>query len=329
MLNGGIKNIPLGGEILKKIKNYNFKKQYSNILVSVFRAVFLISVGYVVLYPILYMLFKSVIPFSQADDPSVVWVPKGFSLENYKAAFKGIHYAKALFNTLSIQIVSGLIEIIVCAIVAYGFARFNFPEKNILFILVVLTMIVPAQAIVVPSCLNFSRLDFLGVLNLIGKAIGKEIRPNILDTGLTFYIPSFFGVGVRAGLFIFIYRQFFKGLPKELEEAAAIDGAGIWKTIFKIVFPTSGTAFLCVGIFSMIAHWNDYYLSAMYFTDKFPLSLELKQLGETAMNFDGSVVAAANVKNAACILFILPPIIMYLILQKNFIRSIGRTGIVG
>lgn len=275
------------------------------------------------------MLFKSVIPFAQADDPSVVWVPKGFSLQNYIAAFTKMNYLKALSNTLLIQMISGLLEIFVCAIIAYGFARFEFPENKILFLLVILTMIVPAQAIVVPSYLNYSQLDFFGILGLIGKAIGKEIRPNIIDTGLTFYLPSVLGVGVRSGLFIFIYRQFFKGLPKELEEAAAIDGAGLWKTIFYIVFPTAGTAFLCVGIFSMIAHWNEYYLSAMYFTNNFPLSLELKQLGETALNFGGSVEAATNVKNAACILFILPPIFVYLLLQKNFIRSIGRTGIVG
>lgn len=275
------------------------------------------------------MLFKSVIPFSQADDPSVVWVPKGFSFQNYLAAFEEMDFLKAFTNTISIQMVSGIIEILVCAIIAYGFARFNFPEKNLLFLLVILTMIVPAQAIVVPSYLNFSKLDFFGILNLVGKAFGKDIRPNIIDSGLTFYLPSIFGVGVRSGLFIFIYRQFFKGLPKELEEAAAIDGAGLWKTIFYIVFPTAGTAFLCVGIFSMIAHWNEYYLSAMYFTDTFPLSLQLQQLGETAMNFGGSVEAATNVKNAACILFMFPPILVYLILQKNFIRSIGRTGIVG
>ena len=308
---------------------YQIKKQTKKWTYSLARAFFLISVGYLVLYPIFYMFFKAITPFAQSADPSIVWVPRSVSIESFVAAFEVMNYPKALLNTLSVQVVSGLIEVLVCAFVAYGFARFNFPEKNVLFLLVILTMIVPAQAIIIPTYLNFSHLDFLGIFGLISKWVGTELRPNILDTGLTFYLPSLFGVGLRSGLFIFIYRQFFKGLPKELEEAAQIDGASTLGTLIKIVFPSSGASFLCVTIFSLIAHWNDFYVSVMYFPSKYPLSVELNRIGETALSYDGFVEAGLNVKMAGCLLFILPLLILYLFLQRKFIQGIEQSGIVG
>lgn len=118
------------------------------------------------------------------------------------------------------------IEIVTCSIAAYGMARFEFRGKKLLMFSMILTILVPEQLTAIPTLLNFRQLDFLGILRLIGMALGTELRPNILDTPLTFYLPSLFAVGLRGGLLIFIYMQFFKGLHKELEEAAWIDGAG-------------------------------------------------------------------------------------------------------
>ena len=183
--------------------------------------------------------------------------------------------------------------------------------------------------IVVPSYLNFRHMDALGLLQGIGSLVGAELRPNLLDTPMTFWLPSLFGVGLRSGLFIYIYRQFFKGLPGELEEAAWIDGAGPWRTFLQIVLPSSGVAILTIVIFSLVWHWNDYYQSVMYFNENFSLAVVLAQLESelvaAGLNQDVNVC----VRMAGCLLFVLPMLVVYLFLQKYFIKSIDRVGIVG
>ena len=160
----------------------------------------------------------------------------------------------------------------------------------------------------------------------LSKLFGTELRPNLLDSGFVFWIPSIFASGLRSGLFIFIYRQFFKGLPYELEEAASIDGAGPIKTFMYIIVPSSGVAILTVAIFSVVWHWNEYDLSALYFNDNYPLSVRLSvvtsELATGATNDRGLTMAAS-------LLFVLPVLIMYIILQRKFIQSIDRVGIVG
>ena len=238
-----------------------------------------------------------------------------------------MNYLKSLWVTIYIQFVSAIIEVITCAIAAYGFARFEFKGKRLLFGLVLLTILIPPQMIAVPMYLNYAHLDFLGILKEIGSLIGKDIRPNVLNTAQVFYLPSLFGVGLRSGLFIFIYRQFFKSMPKELEEAAWIDGADPVKTFVKVIIPSSGVVILTVCIFSIVWHWNDYYLSTLYLNDKFPLSVSLAQI--TAGVRQVAAEDNRGVRMAGCLLFVMPILIMYAILQKRFISSIDRVGIVG
>ena len=293
------------------------------------RTFFLVSVSYIILYPLFYMISNSIKPLSQLADPSVVWVPKTPSLENFQVAMEAMDFANSFFVSLSVNVVSAFIEVFTCAVVAYGFARFEFKEKKLVFALVMLTLLVPAEMIIVPLYTNFRHLDVLGLLGLLRRTSGLDLRPNLINTPLVFYIPSMFGVGLRSGLFIFIYHQFFKKLPKELEEAAWIDGAGPLKTFLRVVIPASGVAILTVTIFSVIWNWNDYYLSAMYFHENFPLAVSLAQIdtGLAAMGYGTAMLTGFSM--AACLLFILPVLVMYLFLQKFFIRSIDRVGIVG
>lgn len=293
------------------------------------RTFFLVSVSYIILYPLFYMISNSIKPLSQLADPSVVWVPKTPSLENFQVAMEAMDFANSFFVSLSVNVVSAFIEVFTCAVVAYGFARFEFKEKKLVFALVMLTLLVPAEMIIVPLYTNFRHLDVLGLLGLLHQTSGLDLRPNLINTPLVFYIPSMFGVGLRSGLFIFIYHQFFKKLPKELEEAAWIDGAGPLKTFLRVVIPASGVAILTVTIFSVIWNWNDYYLSAMYFHENFPLAVSLAQIdtGLAAMGYGTAMLTGFSM--AACLLFILPVLVMYLFLQKFFIRSIDRVGIVG
>ena len=299
-------------------------------LAGLYRYVLLISMSYVILYPFIYMLSTSFKTPAAFLDPSIVWIPRVFTLENYKDALEALYLPKSLYNTLLYEMVSAGIEIITCSIAAYGMARFDFKIKPILNVFLILLIFIPSQMIIIPMMMNFANFDVLGILGFIGKLTGANLRVNTLNTVIPFYLPSLFAVGLRSGIIIFIYIQFFKGLPKELEEAAWIDGAGPIKTYIKIALPSSSVAILTVSVFSMIWHWNDYYLAVMYTSGDFPFAVRLHTIRETlsTMSIWGNS-RSAPICMAASAIFVLPMLIMYMILQKKFIKSIDRVGITG
>ena len=210
---------------------------------------------------------------------------------------------------------------------AYGLARFKFPEQKLIFALVLLTILVPPQMLSVASYVQFSHLDILGIVQSINKIFGTSWRINVIDTVWPFWLPSLFGVGIRSGLFIFIYRQFFSSLPRELEEAAWIDGAGSVRTFTNIIVPSSGSAVLTVSIFSILWHWNDYYQSSMYIETGKTLNLALDRMTTALKELEQK--NTPNIQMSACFLVILPVLLLYMIAQRWFIRSIERSGIVG
>ena len=319
----------------KILSDYGYRSRTKNtvmkVVTSLFRFVILVPLSFLVLYPIIYMISSSFMPSTNAIlDPGVVWVPKVFSLDNFKIAINVLDYWKSMFVTMRIEIVSGLIEVFTCAVAAYGLARFKFKQSGLIFVFVMLTIIIPPQAILIPTYLNNVHLDFFGILGIINKFTGVDLRPNIIDTAWTFYLPALFGVGYRSGLFIFIYRQFFKGLPKELEEASWIDGYGPFKTFLFIVLPSSGPAILCVSLFSIIWHWNEFYLSGMLLFNQSPLSVSLSMFSDNVWAKYGlSGPLATNANLCACLLAIVPVLVLYLWLQKFFMKSIESVGIVG
>ena len=323
-------NIPKSKLISRKTK-----EGVTKFVVGIIRWVFLLSISYILLYPMLYMLSSAFRAPEDFIDPTVVWVSKNFSVKNFVIAFKALDYLKTFWSTFKIEIVSAFIEIVMCSITAYGLARFDFKEKKLLMGMLIATILIPTQMIMVPLMVNMRYLDVFGILGAISKLVGTELRPNLLNTPWAFYLPSIFAVGLKAGLFTYMYVQFFKGLPKELEEAASIDGAGPVKTFLTIVVPSSGTIFLTVTIFSIIWHWNDTYLSSLFLSGDYPLSVQLSRIftilgaGIDGVQYGKYNRSTIGIVMAACLLVILPMLIMYCILQKRFIKSIDRVGIVG
>lgn len=315
-------------------KNINRKAiafKTARIVYEILRYAILLSIGYIVLYPLLYAITTSLRIPDSLYDPTRQWVPEAFTLSNFKASIKYLNYWQSLLVTLKSEIVSALLEVLSCAVVAYGFARFNFKIKNICMGILFLTILVPAPMIIIPLVTNYSHLDILGMFGLLNKLTGIDLRPNIINTELAFYLPSILGVGLRSGIFIFIYIQFFKGLPRELEEAAYIDGAGPIKTFIKIALPSSGVVIITVVVFSLVWHWNDYFLAAMYMPAE-------KTLGVNIMNYESVLQSYGFWKGAfdtncyilsGCVLFTIPILVVYMFLQKGFIESIDRVGITG
>lgn len=318
---------------MNRLKSYSSKKaaaRAKSFLYSLFRLALLIAIGYLVIYPVIYMISSSVKTPAGYLDRSVIYIPKEITFKYYKIAAQTIDYWNAFKSTLLYECISAAIEILMCSFIAYGMARFKARGKGVFNALLILLILIPSQMIVVPMMMNYSKLDILGIFGLLNKLTGVDLRVNILGTPMTFYLPSLFGVGLRSGVLIYIYIQFFKGLPGELEEAAWIDGAGLFKTFFSIAVPSSSVVFTTVTIFALVWHWNDYYLAIMYLSDNFPLAVkiyDIKNLLTVQKIWDG--YPAISTKCAACFMFIFPLLLVYLVLQRKFVKSIDRVGITG
>lgn len=302
---------------------------------ALFRTVLLIGVCFIIIYPILTMLSFSFRTQADLTDPSIVWIPKELTLEPIKDAFEALDYPTSLWNTLSICMVSSILQVITCSLVGYGFARFNFKGKGLLFALVIFTIMVPPQVVYTPTYLNYRHFDFFGIGSIIELITGYSVTTNLLDTMFVMWLPALLGVGIRSGLFIYIYRQFYRGLPKELEDAAWIDGCGFIQTFVRVIIPNSKSSFLTVFLISTVWYWNDYYYTSMYFTNTLTLSSALAEIKTLLKGVKGvgdimlDAYAQSSRVQAGCLLVIVPVLIMYIFLQKHFTEGLERTGLVG
>ena len=272
------------------------------------------------------MISASLRPQDQMTDPSVMWIPKTVRFENFKEVWKAIDYPKVLWTTIQLNVVASVLQVGACAITGYGFARFSFKGKKFMFALVLLQIIVPPQILIMPQYNLFRNFDPFG---LFSAFTGEPI--SLLNTNFSMYIPAMFGNGIRGGLFIYLFRQFFRGLPKELEDAAYLDGCGPFKTFISVMVPNAASSFLTVFIFSIVWYWNDYYISSMFFTNSQTMSLQVSNLANTmAMYFTGKTGLASDYMvwvEAGCLMAILPIVIMYIFLQKYFTEGIERAGL--
>ena len=305
-------------------------KQTKSVLWVIFRALLLFGLCFVILYPILYMLSMWFRPTEEIYDPSVIWIPKSLVLDNIKSALHYMDYWNVARNSLLINLVSSLFQVATCAVTGYGFARFQFKGKNILFTLALFTIIVPSQLTIIPLSRNFAFFDFFGIGSLTGL-FGKELTINLLDTPFTFYLPAIFGAGIRSGLFIFMFRQFFRGMPKELEDAGAIDGCGFFRNFISIMLPNATSIALTAIILSVVWYWNDYYYASMYIPNYGTVSLALTSLS-SVFSLDNTVSSpydTVTLMQAGAILALTPLLVMYIVHQRFFVQGVERSGIVG
>ena len=303
-------------------------------MITIVKYIFFASISYILLYPFLFLLTTSLKSVSDAYDVTVSWVPKTLYFGNFGLGLKAFEYLKSFGNTIIYELIPSLLEFAACAVAAYGLSRFKLRINGLLTGLLILNILVPSIMIIIPSYVNFSSVDFLGILGLISKAVGKELRPSLINTPWVFYLPSICGVGLRGGLFIYIFSQFFKSMPKELEEAAAIDGAGAWKTFFTIVLPSAGAAMITVLLFTIVCHYNDYYLAQMY-TNQKTLAVSVNGFSGEAiistLELDSNTggMYMVQVLASGCVLYMVPLLIFYIAMQKKFVASVANSGIVG
>lgn len=308
---------------------YNRNKKIIGMVWPFFRFLILFGLCFVILYPLIFMVSTAFRPSEQMNDPSVVWLPKSFTLDNVRQVWDVMVFDKTVLNTIRLNLVASVLQVITCSITGYGFARFKFKGRGFLFGVVILMIIVPPQITTIPLYLQYAFFKPEWLVKLLTGG-----STSFINTGWTMYLPAMFANGLRAGLFIFIFRQFFKGLPKELEDAAYLDGCGPFKTYIKIMVPNAKTSFLTVFLFSIVWYWNDFYVSSSFFTKNDTVALMLKNLDANLQQqlFDGQTVSVRQIivwLEAGCILSITPILVMYVFLQRYFIEGIERSGITG
>lgn len=303
----------------------------TTIMTSILLTVFLFSLCLVLLYPLLIMVSISFRKATELFDPTVIWIPKSFTLDAFAFVLKELEYFKVILLTGRISIISSLFSVLSCSFAGYAFAKFNFKLKNVLFILLIFTIIVPPQIVALPTTVYFRNFDFFGLGLIPGIITGMPFTVNMLNNEVLYYLLAGFGGGLKSGLCVFIFIQFFKGLPKELQDAAYIDGCGKVKTFIKIILPNSKPPLLTVFIFSIVWYWNDFYTNALFFDDLGTVSRVLKDINAllSAGTQTANIYERIPQIQASALLFMLPMLVMYLFLQKYFTESIERSGIVG
>ncbi|MBS4178991.1 carbohydrate ABC transporter permease [Bacillus sp. FJAT-49731] len=301
---------------------------------TIVRAVLIIGLSFVILYPILLKVSIAFKHKSDLYDPTVMYIPRHFTLENFQYVMEAMNYFKVVWNSFLLSGGTMLLTTISCSLIGYGFARFKFRGNNILFALVILTILVPPQTIMVPTYLQYRNFDVFGIIGLFNGGEGIKL----IGTYWPFIISSITGMGLKAGLFIFIFRQFFKGIPREIEEAALVDGAGVFKIFFKIMLPNAIPAMITVMLFSFVWQWNDTYFTTMFLESASVISSQVQIAGSTlaskltaASGSTGQIdpFYLSMLVNTSVLLAILPLIILYMFVQRHFVESVERTGIVG
>src|SRR5690606_18941 len=302
-------------------------KKWSWIVV---RAVLIIGLSFVILFPIIQKISTAIKHQSDLYSPIVVWIPQTITLDNFKEVIRIMDYWETLLNTVLLSSMTTILTVVSCALAGYGFARLKFKGSNILFAGVLLTILVPPTTILIPIYMNLKDFTLMGIIPLI---TGKPI--NLLDSYWPFILTSATANSLKAGLYIFIFRQLFRGIPKEVEEAAYIDGAGIGKTFTTIMLPNAIPAAITVTLFSFVWQWNDSFFTTTYLTSSKVMSTQLSslphnlqiQLESTTSGVDPFYLSLAQ--DTGILLAILPLIIIYLFVQRYFVESVERTGIVG
>ena len=201
-----------------------------------------------------------------------------------------------------------------------------------MFACVLFTIIVPPQVVAVPTYqmyFTFS-IPFLGPW--LESVTGVTLTANLINSPLVTYVPAAVGVGLRSGVYIFVFRQFFRGIPKELEEAATVDGCGAFRTFLRIMVPNAGSAFLTVFLFSFVWYWNDYFNASIFLPSRRTLAVSLTMLRLSLQTLGVNYLDPFSVSarlQAGALLTVLPVLVVFLFLQKYFTESIERTGLVG
>ncbi len=298
---------------------------------ALFRYAFLIGISYMALFPVLRLLFTSVTHSDEIMAGTTQFIPNDATFLNYKFALGYFDYTKNVLLTLAVAGLSTLIQCAICSIVGYGLGRYNFKGRTVAFAALLFTIVMPLQTVQIPLHNTLHWFDFFGIGQIIGLFTGKVATVNLLDNYMNFFVPALFGVGLRSGIFIFLFQSYFAGMPRDLEDAAKIDGCGPWKTYLRVMLPNITPVLVTVALLSMVYYWNDSFLSSM--TGALTNPTMMQAVEDAVWNANAGLGVNAAERNASIyalmLLCVLPLMLVFIVCQKYFVESMDRSGIKG
>jgi len=304
----------------RKAKYWNWRFVIK-ILANIFIYTLLIGIAYVIVFPLLQRVINAFKPVGDFYDNSVNLIPKHPTFEVITTALNMIDYREIMPRTLTLSLSVAFGQVAVAALVGYGFARFKFKGSKIVFFCVILTLVVPPQAILVPLYLRFRYFDAFGIISAI-----KGQSLSLIDSIWPMVLMSCTGVGWKSGLYIYMLRQYYKGIPVALEEAAYIDGAHTFKTFTKIMLPAAVPMMFTVFLFSFSWQWTDTFYVSTFLLTKKVLSTSLTAFNS---NNTSNPVEMYNLIQTTTLIIVAPLVLLFILTQKFFVEGIERSGLVG
>ena len=262
--------------------------------------------AFVMVYPLLWMVFSSFKPTNTIFTTAQELFPRSWTMENYANGWKGfanVGFGRFFLNSLVISLLATVGTLASSAIVAYGFARLKFRGRGLLFSAMLVTMMLPAQVLMIPQYIWYKALGWVG-------------------NYLPLIVPYWFAI---QGFFVYLMTNFIGGIPKDLDEAAKIDGCSTYGIFFWIILPLIVPAMITSGIFSFIWRWDDFLSALLYVskTESYPVSLALKLFSDPSSSSDYGAMFAMST------LSILPVVLIFISLQKYLVEGIATSGLKG
>ena len=332
-----------------------------NTLWFIFRLLLLIGIAFVVIQPFITMIIQSIMAPQDFADDSVMQVPRNLSMVIYKGIIQDLEYFSYFAETFAFSLICALLQTFSCCLIGYGLAKFKFRGSKIVFLAVILTLVIPHGTLQTALFVRFRYFDVLGIFSFLSGNTGIGWIDNImgilpkenfvgggfslLGTWWPLILMSIFGLAFKNGLYIFMLRQFFRGVPDELEESAYLDGANTFRTFFQVILPLSVPMMITVFLFAFCWQWtDDFYVplffdtlkaaerpSLMYYitdTTKINSSLIFTAAKEIATT-KGEGGFGQAIKYACGLMACTPLIVLYLFCQRHLVQGIERSGIVG
>ncbi len=321
--------------MMSKLKTAN---TWIKVVINIFRFILMLGVSYVILYPFFSRIAGSFMSKEDVVDSTVALIPKNFTLDIYKYIIVENHYFEALWNTLLISLMCAIVQTLISCLIGYGLAKFKFKGNKIVMAIVVITMVIPHNTLSIAMRQHFSGFDLFavkawGLPGPIELLFGSPIE--LTHTAIPLLLLSLSGLAFKNGLYIYLMRQFFKGVPDELEESAYVDGSGVFRTFFQIILPLSVPMMITVFLFSFSWQWTDEFYTTMIWGtgSEFYLMPDIYANPPTSLykfkDYAGWSLYKIVIQNTAGMLIIAPLIILYLFCQKYLVQGIERSGLVG
>ncbi|MBQ3491436.1 MAG: carbohydrate ABC transporter permease [Oscillospiraceae bacterium] len=307
------------------------------VLYNLFRYLLLIGIAYIALFPLIRLISASLTPpeemLGNGGMTETNFVPNDPTFQNYTYGLSYFSYMKHAGATLYIALLSTFFTCITCSLAGYGLGRYAFKGRALVFGAMLMMIVVPLYTAQIPLYYDMRWFDFFGIGKIVGWFTGKPLTVNLLKNYLNYFVPALFGAGLSSGIFIFLFMQFFSGMPRDLEDAAKLDGCGPWKIYLKVMLPNITPVLATVALLSMVYYWNDSFICSMSTNvTNAPLMMALDLLTSSGAigDFGNADTASRICANWAILVLSMAPLtVIFIFCQKFFVESMDRSGIKG